>query len=122
MKRLTVLMALAAGAAWGVELDLAFLGTTYAENFPVRQRYNDVTLPKAKVKVEVDGFRVILSTDKPAYWVWANAKGVAGEFDDNAITLVPSTPRVLTFTPKGKVTPEQFKAALTVVNLNDLTK
>ena len=103
-------------------LRLAFLGTTYAENFPVRQRYNDVTLPKAKVKVEVDGFRVILSTDKPAYWVWANAKGVAGEFDDNAITLVPSTPRVLTFTPKGKVTPEQFKAALTVVNLNDLTK
>ena len=103
-------------------LRLAFLGTTYAENFPVRQRYNDVTLPKANVKVEVDGFRVILSTDKPAYWVWANAKGVAGEFDDNAITLVPSTPRVLTFTPKGKVTPEQFKAALTVVNLNDLTK
>ena len=104
-------------------LRLAFLGwNIYAENFPVRQRYNDVALPKANVKVEVDGFRVILSTDKPAYWVWANAKGIPGEFDDNAITLVPSTPRVLTFTPKGKVTPEQFKAALTIVNLNDLTK
>ena len=102
-------------------LRLAFIGNVYAENFPVRQRYNDVALPQANVKVEVDGFRVILSTDKPAYWVWANAKGIPGEFDDNAITLVPSTPRVLTFTPKGNVTSEAFKAALTVTHLGDLT-
>ena len=110
-------------------LRLAFVGSVkgtrkgvFAENFPVRMRYNDVELPKANVKVEVDGFRVILSTDRPAYWVWANAKGIPGEFDDNAITLVPSTPRILTFAPKAAVTPEQFKAALSVVQLTDLTE
>ena len=110
-------------------LRLAFIGGVtgtrrfvFSENFPVRSRYNDVALPEAHVKVEVNGFVVTLSTDKPAYWVWANAKGVPGEFNDNAITLVPSTPVTLVFTPKGNVTPEQFKAALTVTDLRQLTR
>lgn len=92
-----------------------------AVNFPVRQRYNDVALPTPKVSAKVDGFKVTLTTDKPAFWVWANVKGVKGEFDDNAITLVPGTPRTLTFTPADpKTTPEEFKKNLTVVNLRDL--
>ncbi len=99
-------------------------GTTFpvqAENFPVRARYNDVVLPDAKVTAKVDGFKVTLTTDKPAFWVWANVKGVKGEFNDNAITLVPGTPRTLTFTPADpKTTPEEFKKNLTVVNLRDL--
>ena len=92
-------------------------------NFPVRAAYNDVELPKANVKAAVDGFKVTLTTDKPAFWVWMNAKGIRGEFDDNAVTLVPGEKRVFTFEPADKATtPEAFKAALTVVNLNDLTK
>ena len=92
-------------------------------NFPVRAAYNDVELPKANVKAEIDGFKVTLTTDKPAFWVWMNAKGIRGEFDDNAVTLVPGEKRVFTFEPADKATtPEAFKTALTVVNLNDLTK
>ena len=91
-------------------------------NFSVRPRYNDVVLPDAKVSARVDGFTVTLTTDKPAYWVWANARGIPGEFDDNALTLVPDEPVTLTFTPKAPVTAEQFKAALTVVHLGDLAR
>ena len=93
-----------------------------ADNFPVRADYKG-ELPKANVKAEIDGFKVTLTTDKPAFWVWMNAKGIRGEFDDNAVTLVPGVKRVFAFEPADKATtPEAFKAALTVVNLNDLTK
>ena len=92
-----------------------------ADNFPVRADYKG-ELPKANVRAAVDGFTVTLTTDRPAFWVWANAKGIPGEFSDNALTLVPGSPVKLVFTPKGDVTPEQFKAALTVVSLSDLTK
>ena len=92
-------------------------------NFPVRTAYNDVELPKANVKAEIDGFKVTLSTDKPAFWVWMNAKGVCGEFDDNAVTLVPGEKRVFTFEPADKsTTPEAFKAAFTVTHLVEICK
>ena len=90
-------------------------------NFPVRADYKG-NLPKADVKVSVDGFKVTLATDKPAFWVWLNAKGIRGEFDDNAVTLVPGCPRTFTFAPKDAVSPGRFKAALEVVDLGDLTK
>ena len=90
-------------------------------NFPVRAAYNDVDLPKANVKAEIDGFKVTLTTDKPAFWVWMNVKGIRGEFDDNAVTLVPGEKRVFTFEPADKATtPEAFKSALSVTHLVDI--
>jgi beta-mannosidase len=92
-------------------------------NFPVRAAYNDVELPKANVKAEIDGFKVTLTTDKPAFWVWMNVKGIRGEFDDNAVTLVPGVKRVFTFEPADKATtPEAFKAAFSVTHLVEITK
>ena len=92
-------------------------------NFPVRAAYNDVELPKANVRAAVDGFKVTLTTDKPAFWVWMNAKGIRGEFDDNAVTLVPGVKRVFTFEPADKSTsPEAFKSAFTVTHLVDICK
>ena len=92
-------------------------------NFPVRAAYNDVELPKANVKAEIDGFKVTLTTDKPAFWVWMNVKGIRGEFDDNAVTLVPGEKRVFTFEPADKsTTPEAFKAAFTVTHLAEICK
>jgi len=88
-------------------------------NFPVRADYKG-NLPKADVKVSVDGFTVTLTTDRPAFWVWLNAKGIRGEFDDNAVTLVPGSPRTFTFTAKDAVTPEMFKAAFSVTHLGEL--
>ncbi len=60
---------------------------------------------------------VTLTTDKPAFFVWANATGIRGEFSDNSFTLYPGSPVTLTFTPKGDCTFDQFKAALQVKHL-----
>ena len=93
-----------------------------AWNFPVRADYKG-DLPKANVKAEIDGFKVTLTTDKPAFWVWMNAKGIRGEFDDNAVTLVPGEKCVFTFEPADKATtPEAFKAAFTVTHLIEICK
>jgi hypothetical protein len=52
-----------------------------------------------------------------------NVKGIRGEFDDNAVTLVPGQKRVFTFTPSDKATtPESFKAAFTVTHLAEIVK
>ena len=93
-----------------------------ADDFPVRADYKG-ELPKANVKAEIDGFKVTLATDKPAFWVWMNAKGIRGEFDDNAVTLVPGVKRVYTFEPADKATThEAFKSAFSVTHLADVTK
>ena len=61
---------------------------------------------------------VTLETDKPAFYVWANAYRIPGEFDDNSLMLLPGEPRTLRFTPKdASVTFEAFRTALTVRNL-----
>ncbi|MBQ3098754.1 MAG: hypothetical protein IJC66_11430 [Kiritimatiellae bacterium] len=52
-----------------------------------------------------------------------DVKGIRGEFDDNAVTLVPGIPRTFVFTPYDKTTsPQAFKAALSVTHLADLCK
>ena len=81
--------------------------------------YKAYDLAKADVKVSVDGFKVTLQTDRPAFFVWANAKGVRGEFCDNSFTLLPGRPVTLTFTPKGEVTAAEFRKALTVTHLRE---
>ena len=80
--------------------------------------YKAYDLADARVEAKVDGFKVTLTADKPAFYVWANAKNVRGEFSDNSFTLLPGRPVTLTFTPKDKaVTPEAFRRALTVTHL-----
>ena len=62
---------------------------------------------------------VTLTTDKPAFFVWADTPGIRGTFSDNSFTLYPGQPVRLTFTPKGNETFEAFKAALTVKHLRE---
>lgn len=77
----------------------------------------------AKVDWRVDGFNVVLKADRPAFFVWANAYGLPGEFDDNAFTLLPGETKVIRFTPKtAAVTESKFLEALSVTHLDDLTK
>ena len=81
--------------------------------------YKAYDLAKANVRAEIGGFTVSLSTDRPAFFVWANAKGVCGEFSDNSFTLLPGRPVMLTFTPKGRMEPEAFRKAFTVTHLRE---
>ena len=80
--------------------------------------FKDSPLPDVEVKAEIGRFNVVLTVDKPAFFVWVNAKGVRGEFDDNSITLLPGEPRTLAFTPKDAgTTQEEFEKALSVSHL-----
>lgn len=67
---------------------------------------------------EDSGFSVILSTDKPAFFVWLDVTGVRGEFSDNTFTLLPGEPREITFSAKdAAIDPEIFRSALSVTHL-----
>ncbi|MBR3086731.1 MAG: glycoside hydrolase family 2 protein [Kiritimatiellae bacterium] len=77
--------------------------------------FKDAPLADAKVSASFDGFRVTLSTDAPAFFVWANAEGIRGEFDDNSFTLLPGEPRTIAFSPKdAAATTAAFQSALEV--------
>ena len=61
-------------------------------------------MPLADAKIDVApglaapcAAQITLAADKPAFFVWANVRGVRGEFDDNCLTLLPGRPRTLTF-------------------------
>ena len=60
------------------------------------------------------------SAGKPAFFVWANAWGTRGEFDDNSITLYPGEPRTITFAPKiPGLSLDAFKRSFSVVHLRE---
>ena len=113
--------------------DGAFLSLTFKTRFGTSMndwhfgKYKDMPLSPAKLNHAVrqtdDGkFALELSVDKPAFFVWANVKGVRGEFDDNCLTLLPGRPRTLVFEAKEPVSQEEFKKCLSVVSLVDLAK
>ena len=86
--------------------------------------FMNMNLAKTDVKTtfaEKDGkFLVTLSTDKPAFFVWANVWGTRGEFDDNSFTLYPGEPRTITFTPKTPgLSLDGFKNAFSVMHLRE---
>ena len=72
----------------------------------------------AAVSVSVDGFKVKLLSDVPAFFVWLNATGIPGEFSDNSLTLLPGRPVVVEFKPKGTVDADAFRRALSVYDLS----
>ena len=90
------------------------------------RKYVEAPLADARVDIRIiptterNGFKVRLSASAPAFFVWANAEGVRGEFDDNAFTLLPGRPRTLTFNAKQDIGWWEFKDRLSVVSLSDL--
>ena len=79
--------------------------------------YKACDLAEANVTAAFDGFKVTLSTDKPAFFVWASTNGVRGEFSDNSLTLLPNRPVEIRFAPKGKVSSDEFRRAFSVRHL-----
>ncbi len=98
-----------------VFLELAFKGATNTHFFT---EYKRCALAKPKIRMDVlDGHRVKLQTDKPAFFVMLTADGIPGEFDDNGITLLPGRPQTLRFRPKRAVTAAAFRKSLTLRHL-----
>ena len=87
--------------------------------------YKRCDLADAKISSAVAANRdgtlsVTLTTDYPAFFVWAEATGIRGEFSDNSFTLLPGRPRTLTFVPKGgPVDRESFAQSLKVMHLRE---
>lgn len=98
-----------------VFLELAFKGATNTHFFTEYKRCEPAR-PKIRMDV-LDGYRVKLQTDKPAFFVSLTAEGIPGEFDDNGITLLPGRPRTLRFTPKHDLSPAAFRKSLTLQHL-----
>ena len=89
------------------------------------QFYRECNLAKADVKADVfddNGvWTVRLSTDKPAFFVWADVPGIRGIFSDDSFTLLPGRPKTLTFTKREgeRATFADFKRAFEVMHLRD---
>ena len=79
--------------------------------------YKTYDLAEANVTVQFNGFTATLSTDKPAFFVWANAKGIRGELSNNSFALLPGRPVEIRFMSKGNVSPDEFKKAFSVTHL-----
>ena len=76
-------------------------------------------MSNANIRLDVeDEFKITLSADKPAFFVWANATGVKGEFNDNSFTLLPKESQTLVFSPKSEVDAEVFRKSLSVMDLS----
>ena len=81
--------------------------------------------PKLKIETADLGgrFSVTITAEKPAFYVWANAWKIAGEFDDNLLELLPGESRTIVFTPATSgVSYEEFCKSLSVKNLYDAKK
>ena len=114
-------------AATAAERGLRFLqvsltaqvgGETFTHvNTHVFTEYKRCALAAATVTATVQGFTVTLATDRPALFVQVNADDLAGEFDDNSLTLLPGQPRTLTFTPKGAIDQAAFAKSVSVLHL-----
>ncbi len=86
------------------------------------ERYKRCELAMAKVTAKVrenkGELEVVLSTDKPAFFVNIEAYGIKGTFSDNSITLMPGE-TVLKFTPKQPVTAAELQKSLKIKHLRE---
>ena len=85
-------------------------------------RYKAYQLPEVQIKhtitqSENGGFVLELATDKPAFYVFAEFKGIKALFSDNSFTLLPGKPRRLTFTADGKYSVSELEKALVIRHL-----
>ena len=100
-------------------------GKTLSENVHFFRPLKDSPLAKAEVKAEVDGEdrerTLVLTADKPAFYVWVNVKNLPGEFDDNFLTLLPGEKRTIHWRSKGmdSIGENDFRSRLSVRNLRE---
>lgn len=91
------------------------------QNEWIPRRFKDCPLAAANIETKFDGLKVTLTTDRPAFYVWANVENIRGEFSDNSFTLLPGRSVTLEFIPKGPhPTPCEFRKCFSVMDLSDI--
>ena len=73
--------------------------------------FKESPVAEAKIKAEVSGGSVTLSTDKPAFFVWLELPGVKGEFSDNSFTLLPGEKRTVEFSEAQVIDPAKLSVS-----------
>jgi len=107
------------------KLFLSMSGSECPDNEHFFDFFRECDFAAAKVgfSAEESGaeWKVRLSADKPAFYVWADVPGVKGIFSDDSFTLLPGRPKTIVFKkrPCEKATFADFKKALEVMHLRE---
>ncbi|MDD3154488.1 MAG: hypothetical protein PHS41_06440 [Victivallaceae bacterium] len=106
-------------------LELQLSGPSlHAENTFFFAPYKRCELEEPEIQLtfrdEKDVFVVELRTQKPAFCVAVDANAVVGTFSDNDFTLLPGTPKQLTFVRKEGKSFQEFRDSLQVRHLRGI--
>ena len=87
-------------------------------------KYKTYQLPQARIdhKFYLDEqgqIHLELTSDKPAFYVFAELRGIQATFSDNSFTLLPGTVRDLIVTPEKNIPLEEMEKLLTVKHLRN---
>ena len=87
-------------------------------------KYKNYQLPQARIdhKFYLDEqgqIHLELTSDKPAFYVFAELRGIQATFSDNSFTLLPGTVRDLVLTAEKNITLEEMEKLLTVKHLRN---
>lgn len=101
-------------------------GRTISENlvsFAKPKHLNLALRPEISVSTQAvgDGFKVTLNARKPALYVWLELRGKDAKFSDNFISLHPGKSAEIKVIMKSPVSIQEFKDALLVRSLVDLS-
>lgn len=91
----------------------------YNDHFFTEYKHCDLPVPEISRKLESrDGlWHLTLSSKYPAFFVFAELRGITTVFSDNSFTLLPDRPRELTFHTGPKISREELEQALTIRDL-----
>jgi len=96
----------------------ARLGELEAYNWHFFEPYKHYDLPNATIQARpVDGYGIELESDRPALFVTLDTEGIAGEWSDNCLVLLPGRPVEVTFTPRKPTSPERLFEAMNIRHL-----
>ena len=87
------------------------------------EKWKNCELAKANIETQIyqekEKFKILIKTDKPAFFTTFDVFSIKGKFSDNSFTLVPDEPYEIYFFPDEKIDLKQFKKCLIVKHLRD---
>ena len=99
-------------------------GRTVARNTLLFGRPKDLKLKQPKLSVRSSGgeqrYDVVIETDVPALWVWANVKDADAEYSGNFVDLRPGRAAEIQVTLDKPMTPFEFRSRLEVRSVYDV--
>lgn len=109
-----------------VWLKLHAQGKTVSENLVTLVRPKELNVPNPHIKSALsetsDGFKVTLTSDKPALWAWLSMDEQDAGYSDNFVHLAPHTPMEILVQPRQPISKADLGTYLNVKNLFDLSE